>query len=570
MHLADLACSLVDLWKRHLYTDLMLIVEGKVLRCHRVVLAAASPYFHSRLFNGKRESTVDKLFVHNVSKPVLANVLKFIYCGNCELTERNAQHLLRVSHLYGIKGLRKKCDSFLSQHVTVANAIQLFKMAKYTKSSSLEKATRKVLLKNFVCFASSKKFQSLSLSDLISLVKDEDLVVPREDVLLDAVMFWAKGDAANRQENLVLLKHIRLPQVNREHLSHILDSNKMLQENEECFSMIQEAQSIQSDPRRQQEIALPQLDHRHELNMDECIVIIGGAMSGDSKFKCNQSVACLNLILKRWFPLAPLPFGFDSGTASCICGNDIYVCGGGDTRQGLVLYKSDENDWHICAPMSVGRRGHALVPIGWKLYVLGGAVGHSPQGRLLVTSSVEEYNMDTNEWSNSGEIAEAVWGMSTAVCQGKVYLFGGYIDRENPTVTVQAYDPKSQTSCIVSTLPFPCGLSRPVVGDDEIHLICPTGEILHSTDCFTFKQIATLPHFTRALFGVAVCKDEVLLLGGKYGNDVFDDIMVLDLKTLSVSSMSEKLHRPVWGFACNKTVLPRRHMCLATFQEYKE
>ena len=549
----------------------MLVVEGKVLRCHRIVLAAASPYFHSRLYNGKRESTVDKLFIHNVTKPVLSNVLKFIYCGNCELTEKNAQQLLRVSHMYGIKGLRNKCDSFLSQHVTIGNTIQLFKMAKYTKSSNLEAVTRKSLLKNFVCFSSSKKFQSLSLSDVMSLIKDEDLVVPSDEVVLDAVLSWAKGDVESRQENIgLLLNHIRLSQVNREHLRHVLESNKMLQDNTECFNMIKAAQAAQSDPRRQQEAEVQRKDYRHETNMDDCIVIIGGAMSGESKFKCSQSVSCLNLVLKRWFTLAPLPFGFDSGTASCVCANDIYVSGGGDTRQGLVLYTSDENEWHVCAPMSVGRRGHALVPIGWKLFVLGGAVGHSPQGRLLVTSSVEEYNMTTNEWSNCGEIAEAVWGMSTAVCQDKVYLFGGYIDRENPTVTVQAYDPKTQTSCIVSTLPFPCGLSRPVVNDDEIFLICPTGEILQSSDCFTFKQTATLPHFTRALFGVAVCKDEILLLGGKYGNDVFDDIMALDLKRFSISSMTEKLHQPVWGFACNKTTLPRRHMCNAAVQDQIE
>ena len=67
-HLSDVTCALGGLWRRRLYTDLTLVADGSQVRCHRVVLASASPYFHSRLFNGKRETSSDKLFINDVPR----------------------------------------------------------------------------------------------------------------------------------------------------------------------------------------------------------------------------------------------------------------------------------------------------------------------------------------------------------------------------------------------------------------------------------------------------------------------------------------------------------------------
>ncbi|XP_067671813.1 kelch-like protein 24a [Haliotis asinina] len=568
LHMSELTAALASLWRRRLYTDLTLVVDGKGLKCHRAILAAASPYFHSRLFNGKKESTADKLYVNTVSRSVMAQVLEFLYFGDCHITEKNGQGIMKAACTYEIRALRKKCDCFLSEKVNADNALKMYVFATETRSPLLEQAARIVVVKHFVRFAQTRLFNSLAPAELIRIISDNELCVPNEETVCDIVLQWANYDRENRKHVLgEVLQYVRLPNVKEDYIRQVLQNNALVSENAECVNLMNEAQMFHSDPGRRHEATSSRLDYREDAHIDDVVVIIGGAMAGDSRFRSNQTVVAFNLNLKKWFHLASLPYGFDSGTASCVCGNDIYISGGGDSRQALALYESREDVWHVCAPMQVGRRGHTMVPFGLCLYVFGGAIGQRPEGKLRMTTSIEEYDMHENEWNQCGHMAEAVWGMSAAVCGENVFLMGGYIDRETPTNIIQMYDPTRKTCSVVSSLPFPCGLSRAVVSDNNIYLLCPTGSILHSSDCLAFSHVATLPHFTRALFGAAFYKGDVLLFGGKYGNDVFEDILVLDLNTMAVSFIPEKLYKPVWGFACVKTCLPRRNMMKTAITE---
>ncbi|XP_046339963.2 kelch-like protein 24 [Haliotis rufescens] len=566
-HMSELTTALGAIWRKRLYTDLTLVVDGKGLKCHRAILAAASPYFHSRLFNGKRESTTDKLYVNTVSRSVMAQVLEFIYFGDCHITDKNGQGIMKAAYAYEISGLRKKCDYFLSEKVNAENALKMYVFATETRSPFLEQAARAVVVKHFVRLAQMRLFKSLAPAELIRIISDNELCVPNEEVVCDIILQWATHDKVNRKHVLgEIFKYVRLPNVKEDYIRQVLENNALVRDNSDCIKLMNEAKVFHSDPGRRHETTSSHLDYREDAHIDDVVVIIGGAMSGDSRFKCNQMVVAFNLNLKKWFPLASLPYGFDSGTASCTCGNDIYISGGGDSRQALALYESKEDVWHVCAPMLTGRRGHAMVPFGLSLYVFGGAIGQRPEGKLRMTASIEEYDMHENTWHQCGQMAESVWGMSAAVCGESVFLMGGYIDRETPTTIIQMYDPTLKTCSVVSSLPFPCGLSRAVITDD-VYLLCPTGDILHSRDCLAFNHVATLPHFTRALFGVAPHQGDVLMFGGKYGNDVFEDILVLDLKTMAVSFIPEKLYKPVWGFACVKTCLPRRNMMKTAITE---
>ncbi|KAK6171001.1 hypothetical protein SNE40_019268 [Patella caerulea] len=560
-HRLEFTSGISDMWRKRIYTDLVLVVDGKYLRCHRFVLAAISPYFHSRLYNGQRESVAEKLFFNAASVKIMNQVLEFVYTGTCKVKPKNSEDLLKVAALLGIRSLKDKCDAYLTETVGMNNCLKMLKLATEAKATKLELTSRKNILNNFMALYQTKAFKALSSSDIISLIKDNDLRVPNEDVVCDAVLSWANSDPKMRKTALAeIFKHIRLPHVQQHYMRYVLGNNELLKENSECEEIIEEAKSVHEDPGRRHEINLSRLEYRNDARMDDVIVILGGTANCGPAGQLRQSVYGLNMSLRKWFPLEPLPYGFDSGTTACSCGNDIYISGGGDSRQGLTLYESSENTWHVCAPMLVGRRGHAMVGLGSSLFVLGGVIGQTEDGRLRVTPSVEEYKMSSNSWSKSGYLTDAVWGMSCAVHDNKIFSYGGYVDRHHATQTIQIYDPYIQSSCTVGRLPVPCGLTRSVVQDDVVSIICPTGKLLQSDDFKTFEHIATIPNFTRAMFGVAIYEHKLLLFGGKYGSDIFDDIIQMDLEHLSMTTLPEKLVHPVWGFACVKTTLPRKHM----------
>jgi hypothetical protein len=155
-------------------------------------------------------------------------------------------------------------------------------------------------------------------------------------------------------------------------------------------------------------------------------------------------VEAYNLALRKWFPLAPLSQGCDSGAACCVVRDDVWVCEAGEGRQGLVRFSSEDNQWHVIASMTLGRRGHCLVAVGNHLYVLGGVteVSNGSPGsptdfptsspttvmfpRPTISSVIECYDVDRNRWSVVGGLAEPVWGASAVAFKGKIYLFGGF------------------------------------------------------------------------------------------------------------------------------------------------
>ena len=129
-HLSDVTSTLGGLWRRRLYTDLTLVADGRHVRCHRVVLASASPYFHSRLYNGKKESSTDRIFIQDVPRDILSDVLDFVYSGECSLNVDNAEDLLRAAVIFQMVALRDMCDFFLKDCVDSKNALRLYKVWK--------------------------------------------------------------------------------------------------------------------------------------------------------------------------------------------------------------------------------------------------------------------------------------------------------------------------------------------------------------------------------------------------------------------------------------------------------
>nr|KAG5710470.1 hypothetical protein BaRGS_022288 [Batillaria attramentaria] len=536
---------------RRLYTDLTLVADGKYVRCHRVVLASASPYFHSRLYNGKRENTTDKLFITDVPQDILFDVLDFVYSGECRLNVENAEDLLRAAAIFELGALKDMCDYFLKDNVDAKNGLRLYKLARASKAHLVEEAARTVILNNFMHLWHTKLFKQLNHRELISIIQHDDLVTPSEDVVCGAVIAWVTADRKRRKYSLgEILRHVRLPQVRKEYLRQLVEEEEMVRDDPVSTQLINEALKVIESPTARHEVTTPAMEFRQETKLDDVLVVVGGIVPEESRFKSKQIVSAFNLSLRKWFPLAPMPYGCDSGVAHCVRGNDIYVAGGGDTRQGLVVYDSEHNSWRVLAPMVIGRRGHALLAMGQHLYVVGGVTEssgdqNSPRPSPRSTSVIERYDVKHNTWKVVGAVAEPVWGASAVVFKEKIHIFGGFHGKDKPTAIVQTFDPVSGTARITSQLPLPMALSRAAVSEGTVYLVGPSGNILTTNDCWRYHVVASIPDFRRALFGVAHYKQRLFIAGGKFGETVFDDILMVDLEHQTLVQLPEKLPGPV-------------------------
>ncbi len=98
--------GLERLWKSEKFCDVALKVGDRRFRCHRAVLAAASPVFEW-LFERERKSEVPVEIIGVKSDEqyaTLQNILQFVYNStDFQLTTGNAFHLLRGADFFQVR-----------------------------------------------------------------------------------------------------------------------------------------------------------------------------------------------------------------------------------------------------------------------------------------------------------------------------------------------------------------------------------------------------------------------------------------------------------------------------------
>ena len=92
--------GLRELRDQELLCDIHLVAEGAKFPAHRIVLAAASPYFQAMFTGGFKENQMNEITLNETSSKGLECVLDAIYTGELMLSEENVCDILPVaSHL---------------------------------------------------------------------------------------------------------------------------------------------------------------------------------------------------------------------------------------------------------------------------------------------------------------------------------------------------------------------------------------------------------------------------------------------------------------------------------------
>ncbi len=80
--------DLRSLFQEDELTDVMLTAEGQSIPCHRVLLAAASKFFHDKFVTHPESLDHNLLDIEDVDFDTLRSIVSFIYSGRVQLTGR--------------------------------------------------------------------------------------------------------------------------------------------------------------------------------------------------------------------------------------------------------------------------------------------------------------------------------------------------------------------------------------------------------------------------------------------------------------------------------------------------
>ena len=536
------------------YTDTKIAVGEKTFECHRVVLAAMSPFFEAMYLSAMRESN-GIVTLGDIEAATFEVILKFIYSGEDIINTENADAILKAAVMLQIKCLQQRCEEFMTENVDAENCLAVWKLASAHGCVYLAQKAWMCVLHYFEFVCESEDFLRLDCDDVLSIIKDNDLNTPSEETVCDAVLRWLNHDIDNRKQYMKsIFENLRLPLVQPEYLLGNIDRNALVQENSDCRGFVEEAKRYHLLPARRHEFVSSRLVQRNNHDFEEAILCIGGNLHPD---RTTYDISCYSMNQMEWIRLTSLPCALGVEFAVCSYGNAVYISGGSEMLNGMLAYIPIQNSWSKCSRMLIGRRRHSMVAVGTCLYVLGGFDDDEPEERFSTLMSVEKYDVNTGSWEDCGYLRLPVRSASAAVVDVKIYVFGG-IDGDGCKVSaVQCFDTRLKTCTEICQLPNNSGMSSAIVCNRTIYLIFPNGNVLQMEEDEVIEENGTIPNFQRCGFGVIQDKGSIIMLGGIDSTDIYDEFVKYDPVQRGVRSTNHQLERPLFGFGCVKATVPK-------------
>jgi len=425
--------SLSSLRQEESLCDVTLIVGSTSIKAHKIVLAAATPYFNAMFTNQMLESSLQEVTIQELDAQCIVELVNFIYGENLIVRTENVQNLLSAASLLQITCVKDACVSFLMKKLHPENCLTVRHLADMYSAAELLQAANSFLDKNFVDVSQCNEFLQLQFDDLAELIKKDDLNIRSEEQIFEAVLSWVKTDCEGRKGHLPeLLKYVRLPLLSPQYLSDRVLSEEIIRSNIVCRDLIDEAKDFMLMPERRKHLKSERTLPRRCSEAAGLIYIVGGLTSSGESL---STVEKYDTILGKWTPVLPMAIQ-RSRVGVAILDGKLYAIGGfdGNVRLNDVeRYDPNTNSWKKVCPMNIRRSAVGAAVLANKIYVVGGYDGNSS------LNSVECYDSEMNQWKFVASMSTLRSAAGVTSLNGKLYSAGGH-DGLTIFSSVEAYD----------------------------------------------------------------------------------------------------------------------------------
>lgn len=227
-------------------TDVVLVAEGVSFPCHRVVLAAFSPYFRVMFTCGLRECNNREIFLRDTPADSLALLLNYMYCSDLPLTNTNVQGISIAAFLLQMDDVFRRCQLHMTENMDASNCLGVYYFSRDLGAEDLADHAQRYLRQHFVEVCQNEEVLELEAHQLGKLLTSDDLNVSREETILDVVLRWVKHNTRSEGEVRLphlpeLLRKVRLPLISPDYLRETMKRNAVVLAESECMGLFNEA-----------------------------------------------------------------------------------------------------------------------------------------------------------------------------------------------------------------------------------------------------------------------------------------------------------------------------------------
>ena len=519
--------GLEELRNQKLLCDVHLVAEGAKFPAHRVVLAAASPYFQAMFTGGFKENQMNEITLNDTSSAGLKCVLDAIYTGELLLSEENVCAVLPLASLLQLNEIVKFCEGFFVTNVSGQNCLSFLSAAeKFDLQEALD-VCNKFILENFDTVSKLAEFTNLSKEQLCYYISDDRLKTSHGEMdVYRATLKWfeanrsAKGTGDNSSDLADLMQHVRFPLIPNDLILEEIQHCPQNSENTQVRKMVTEAQRFhnkffaqplregkQFQPRGERMLALIQpteaqtklhmirvkgsklfLDQFSEQDVDVnlkpssiCLLTKGNYLFlFGSEIPYNRAVGLRYDVRNgAWTNLKPPPFKAYLGMAGALLKDRLYLIGGMGLSQNVSLsqnahnvsanvsqYSIETNSWLKLENLPTPLASHAAASHGNYVFCAGGSLHDSE-----VTNKLYAYDAVGKIWLTKASMNSKRFKFSMEGLGAKLVACGGL---RSPHVEI--YDIADDQWTLIQN----CALSHhycpaSVVLNDKVYVIGGSG-----------------------------------------------------------------------------------------------
>ncbi|XP_070362129.1 kelch-like protein 5 isoform X2 [Equus asinus] len=437
--------------------DVILVAGDRRIPAHRLVLSSVSDYFAAMFTNDVREARQEEIKMEGVEPNSLWSLIQYAYTGRLELKEDNIECLLSTACLLQLSQVVEACCKFLMKQLHPSNCLGIRSFADAQGCTDLHKVAHNYTMEHFMEVIRNQEFVLLPASEIAKLLASDDMNIPNEETILNALLTWVRHDLEQRRKDLSkLLAYIRLPLLAPQFLAD-MENNALFRDDIECQKLIMEAMKYHLLPERRPMLQSPRTKPRKStvgtlfavggMDSTKGVAVLEGpmyAVGGHDGWSYLNTVERWDPQARQWNFIATMSTPRSTVGVAVLSGK-LYAVGG---RDGSSCLKSVEcfdphtNKWTLCAQMSKRRGGVGVTTWNGLLYAIGGHDAPASNLTSRLSDCVERYDPKTDMWTAVASMSISRDAVGVCLLGDKLYAVGGY-DGQTYLNTVEAYDPQT-------------------------------------------------------------------------------------------------------------------------------
>ncbi|KAK0138148.1 Kelch-like protein 22 [Merluccius polli] len=434
-HVGVLMSGLRDLRRGGALFDVVLLVEGRPIPAHRVLLAAACDYFRGMFAGGLREAQQAEIPVRGVTHVAMSKLLDFIYTSEVELDLACVQEVLVAATLIQIEDVIRFCCDFLFSWLDESNILEVQKLAEMFGLQQLEAKVNLFILQNIQSLSRTEAYRQLPAEKVLQVLSSEELEVLGENEVYEAALHYhyspeqVETDQVRFQDNLRMLKAVRFCLMEKPALERLYGRLEPCPLKESVALALRYHEQELLQPMLQGPLSQPR-SNAH------CILGFGGMYESGSSADSEGLFQVFRPSWGEWRTLGAVQSHHMSNQGVAVLNNFVYLVGGDKNTSSLYAetrcwrYDPRHNSWCSIKPLQQQHADHCLCVLGDHIYAIG---GRDYRNEL---ESVERYDPHTNTWEYVAPLKREVYAHAGAVLDGKMYVTCG---RRGPVYLRETY-----------------------------------------------------------------------------------------------------------------------------------